>query len=288
MNPVRKTLHHFLCVLYAPLFFAGFIAAALRLVLTTGHAPMLAGLLLAAIGTSLLAERMLPYEPAFNHAHSDTLRDVLHALVNEGCNTLAVLILPVLANLIPETGLWPMRWPLWAQLGLAVLVADAGITLTHYFSHKYRLLWRFHAVHHAVRRLYGLNGLLKHPVHQAIELSAAAIPLLILGIPQPVAWLLAFAVAIQLLLQHANVDMRMGPLIYVWAVAPAHRFHHVNTRGEGDVNFGLFTTLWDHLLGTWKRVPGRRFAPGDFGIAGQPDYPQTYGKQLQEPFRCGG
>jgi sterol desaturase/sphingolipid hydroxylase (fatty acid hydroxylase superfamily) len=79
--------------------------------------------------------------------------------------------------------------------------------------------------------------------------------------------------------------MRLGPLAWLWAVAPAHRFHHVNTQGQGDVNFGLFTTIWDHLLGTYKADASRTFAAGDFGIAGTPDYPKTYRAQLLAPFR---
>ena len=110
-------------------------------------------------------------------------------------------------------------------------------------------------------------------------------PLVLLGMPQSIAWLLTFAVAIQLLLQHSNVDMRLGPLSTSWAVAPAHRFHHLARAGDGDVNFGLFTSLWDHLFGTFHRDPSRRFRPGDLGVAGRPDYPCAYGAQLAEPFR---
>lgn len=40
-------------------------------------------------------------------------------------------------------------------------VADLGITLTHYASHKIGVPWRFHAVHHSVTRCYGRNGLTK-------------------------------------------------------------------------------------------------------------------------------
>jgi sterol desaturase/sphingolipid hydroxylase (fatty acid hydroxylase superfamily) len=104
------------------------------------------------------------------------------------------MLFPLFATL----ALWPAGWPLCAQLGVAIIVADMAITLTHFFSHRHALLWRFHAVHHSIERLYGFNGLMKHPVHQAIELTAATSMLLVLGMPQQAGWLLAFAVAIQL------------------------------------------------------------------------------------------
>jgi len=277
---------HALRVLYAPLFFGGFLVAG-GVASDAGAAPWpLLPLLVAAIAVSFAAERWIPYEPAFNRDHGDTGRDLAHAAVNETANAASVLALPAVAAALPVSGAWPAHWPLPLQLALAVGVADLGITLAHYASHRAQVLWRFHAVHHSVSRMYGFNGLMKHPLHQAFELLCGTAPLVLLGLPQPLAWLLAFAVALQLLLQHANVDLRPGPLLRVWAVAPLHRFHHLNRAALGDVNFGLFTTLGDRLLGTLHYEPGRRFGPGELGIEGRPDYPTRYRDQLLEPFRA--
>jgi sterol desaturase/sphingolipid hydroxylase (fatty acid hydroxylase superfamily) len=172
------------------------------------------------------------------------------------------------------------------QVFLAIAVADVGITLAHFVSHRSEILWRFHAVHHSIHRMYGFNGLMKHPLHQAIELTCASVPLLLLGMPLEVAWLLGFAVAVQLLLQHSNVDLEIGPLLHVWAVAPAHRFHHLNRAGDGDVNFGLFSSVWDRLLGTFRYDATKTPRVGDLGIDGRPDYPVGYLAQLVEPFRA--
>ena len=65
---------------------------------------------------------------------------------------------------------------------------------------------------------------------------------------------------------------------------PGHRHHHLAHKVKGDVNFGLFTMLWDHLLGTFvKDRPQPR--DGELGVAGRPDYPVGYSAQLVEPFR---
>ena len=90
----------------------------------------------------------------------------------------------------------------------AIAVFDLGVTLAHLASHRLGLLWRFQSVHHRVRRLYGLNGLMKHPIHQLIETTAGIAPLLVIGIPEAVAASLAACAALQLLLQHSNVDYR--------------------------------------------------------------------------------
>jgi sterol desaturase/sphingolipid hydroxylase (fatty acid hydroxylase superfamily) len=52
------------------------------------------------------------------------------------------------------------------------------------------------------------------------------------------------------------------------------------------VNFGLFLTVWDHLLGTfhYEKLPAP-LRSEDVGIGNEPDYPQGYLAQLMKPFR---
>jgi len=270
---------------YVPLMTAGFAFAAIFSVSNDIGYIYLFGLLLAAIFISFLAERIVPYDHLWNRGHRDTKRDFLHAVVNEASNVLSVVSLPLIVALAPDFGFWPSEWALWGQLLLAVLIADCGITLVHYISHKHPLLWRFHAVHHSVKRMYGFNGLMKHPVHQAIETIGGTFPLILMGIPVEVAALLAFAISIQLLLQHSNVDVKIGPLRYLFALSPVHRFHHIKWPVEGDVNFGLFTTIWDRILGTAVFDADRRFSSQDLGIGREPDYPDAYLAQLAQPFK---
>lgn len=269
---------------YAPFVLLVFPFIAIAIVSGGGAPIQLGGLFLLAVGLSFAAEAIAPYERAWNERRGDGARDIAHAVVNEGSVVLSVVALPAIAAQIPWSGVWPGHWSLGAQLALAIFVADAGITLAHRASHRWPLLWRFHAVHHSATRMYGLNGLLKHPLHQAFETICGTTPLVLLGMPLDVAILLGFAAALQLLLQHSNVDIRIGPLVHVWAIAPGHRHHHRADGRRGDVNFGLFTTLWDHLLGTYSKDAS---APrdGELGIAGRADYPTGYLRQLIEPFR---
>ncbi|MDT4844161.1 Fatty acid hydroxylase superfamily protein [compost metagenome] len=275
--------------LFAPCFLFGFIALALVLVQAYPRQPgWLLALLALAIALSFLVEAWLPYRPDWNQDHDDRWRDALHAVVNEGLSALGLLAVPLLAALLPDTGLWPHAWPLWLQLLMSVVVADLGLTLMHLLSHRLPWLWRLHAIHHSVRRLYGFNGLMKHPLHLAVETVAAITPLLILGIPTQVAALLAFAIAIQLLLQHSNVDMRIGGLRHLFAWAPVHRFHHMKYGTAGDVNFALFFSFWDRLLGTAFYNPNYHIGDNDLGIGSQPDYPSAYLAQLVAPFQTEG
>ncbi|GAB7132711.1 TPA: sterol desaturase family protein [Pseudomonas aeruginosa] len=279
-------MQFFLRYAYAPLFWSGFIGLATWQVgyRQASHAWLVA-LFLGALGLSFLAERRLPYQPRWNRPHADRLRDVLHASVNESLNALGILALPLLAGVLSFWPVWPQAWPLLLQLLLAIVLADLGITLVHYASHRSALLWRLHAVHHSVQRLYGFNGLMKHPLHLGLEALGGTLPLLLLGVPQTVAALLAFAIGIQLLLQHSNVDMRIGGLRHVFAWAPLHRLHHIRYGRAGDVNFALFFSVWDRLLDTALHRPDYRLDSTDMGIGDQPDYPRDYAGQLLAPFR---
>jgi sterol desaturase/sphingolipid hydroxylase (fatty acid hydroxylase superfamily) len=281
MNHLKSVLR----VLAWPSLMFGFGSVAIVLAGTgAGLLPLLL-VMLAAIGYSFVIERLIPWQPQWNRSHDDTGRDLLHALVNSSLNRAGLWLLPLLAWMGIGGALWPHQWPFWTQVLLAVLLLDLGIAAAHHASHHFAWLWRFHAVHHSVRRLYGFNGLMKHPVHQGVESVAGSLPLLLLGVPTQVAMVLPVLVAIALLGQHSNADIRTGPLKYVFANAEVHRFHHRNS-AEGNVNFGLFTTFYDHLVGCFHYRPGE--APRDsesLGIGEAPDYPRGYLAQLMQPFR---
>lgn len=271
---------------YCPAMLLGVNGAALWLVSAGAPKTSLLFLLLAAIAASFAAERISPYELAWNRSLGDGRRDALHAIVNESANFATLLLLPALTSLLAIDGIWPREWSFPAQVLLAIVIVDVGITLAHYASHRLDLLWRFHAVHHSVKRMYGFNGLMKHPIHQAIETVAGTTPLVLMGLPPSVALALVFCVAVQLLLQHSNVDYSVGPLRYALAINEVHRFHHQKDPVLGDVNFGLFTTAVDHLLGTFHWEPrAGRFTSEELGIGAEPHYPVAYVPQLLEPFR---
>ncbi|MBZ2190011.1 sterol desaturase family protein [Alcanivorax sp. JB21] len=268
-----------------PTLVLGFGAGAIVLVEAGAGLPALLALLAGAILFSFLTERWIPYQPDWNRPRRDIGRDWAHALVNLSLNRASVWLLPAFAWLAVTPGIWPDHWAFWAQVVMAVLILDLGIAAAHHASHRFYGLWRFHAVHHSIQRLYGFNGLMKHPLHQGVEMLSGVLPLLLLGIPLEVALTLPFLVSLALLGQHSNADIRTGGLKYLFANAEIHRFHHSNG-ANGDVNYGLLTTLYDHVMGTFHYAPGT--APRssqEIGVRGRPDYPATYREQLLEPFR---
>ncbi|MEM9026898.1 MAG: sterol desaturase family protein [Pseudomonadota bacterium] len=241
-------------------------------------------ILLVAIGTAFVAERISPWHAEWNQSHDDETTTIFHAVVYEISNINAILLIPVVTFLLPSIGIWPTSWPVLAQLLLAIVLADFALTYLHYLSHKWSFLWRLHAVHHGVGRLYGFNGLVRHPLHQTIDLALGTSPLVIAGMPTEVAILLGLAISIQLIIQHANVSYVLGPFRNWLSIGELHHHHHVNWGTEGDCNFGLFFTVWDRMLGTFQPEPPRPITSNDMGIDEVPNFPKTYWQQLLFPF----
>jgi sterol desaturase/sphingolipid hydroxylase (fatty acid hydroxylase superfamily) len=213
--------------LYAPLMLVGFNGLAIWLIAGGVSHGLLIPLLLTAIAVSFAVERAIPYQEPWNEPQDDLGRDVAHAAVNETFALVSVLALPAIASVATLWQVWPEGSPFVLQAVFAILVFDFGITIAHWLSHHWGPLWRLHAVHHSVTRCLRLHGLMKHPRHQAVELTFGIAPLLVVGITEPVAWALAFAVAIQLLMQHSNADYRVGRPRYVLFLNEGHRFHHL-------------------------------------------------------------
>lgn len=110
-------------------------------------------------------------------------------------------------------------------------------------------------------------------------------PLLLLGIPSPVAAAVVFVVALQLLIQHSNADYRTGPFKYLLANAEVAGSIIARGAGQGDVKFSLFTTLWVQVLGTFITYRNRS---GLMSWESSIDNPigEAYVTQLLEPFRA--
>lgn len=150
----------------------------------------------------------------------------------------------------PElTAFWEALHPLLV-LALTILVADFVVYWRHRLEH-HRLLWRFHATHHADTQYHWLTVLRKHPVSKLLSITVDACLLLILGFP---AWAVAGASLIRSFwgfFIHADVPWTLG-IFGRWLISPAaHRLHHIRDEALMGANYGNTVTLWDRLFGTY-------------------------------------
>ncbi len=269
---------------YAPFMMLGLNGAAFWVVSQGYSYAWLLPILVIAFASAFAAERIAPWYEEWNDPHEDDNANLLHIVAYEISNVNGVLLIPLIVWLFPFQGIWPTEWPLVVQWIMAVVIADFAFMVVHMLSHRFAFLWRLHAVHHGVGRLYGFNGLVRHPLHQVLDMLVATAPLVILGMPVDVAVLLGFSVSLQLIVQHSNVAYVLGPFRNQLSIGRIHHLHHVNWGKEGDCNFGLFFTLWDRVFGTFQAEPSREIHAHDMGIDEVPHFPKSYLEQLLFPF----
>ena len=240
------------------------------------------------LGISLaLLEWMMPHEKKWREADGQSFANIAHTISSKvpsglllqygGLIGLFEILKPIAEPL--DYGIWPRDWPMWAQVILGVYVAEFGLYWVHRLSHETPFLWRFHAVHHSVTRLWFINTGRFHIIDSLFKIIPSLGLLIALGAPLEVTQWISAVTAFVGLMTHCNVDMRCGLLNYVFSTPELHRWHHSRELREGNRNYGENIILWDQLFGTYIN-PSHR-PPVDIGMG---DYmPKKFWQQLVWP-----
>lgn len=240
-----------------------------------------------------LAERLMPYEQTWLKRDDETFNDFAHTLLNKGgvqivaaIGTSAPMAVATLAQPIfsPPAFLWPHAAPLFLQVILGLVVAEFGLYIAHRIAHENLSLWRFHALHHSVERLWVINTGRFHFIDSLLKIALSQIPLYLLGAPLPVFLWIGAVTAFVGLLTHCNIDVRTGLLDWVLSTPRLHRWHHSRLLAEGNTNYGENLVLWDQILGTYYNPP--RPSPVNIGISGK--IAKGFRAQLAQPFSARG
>ena len=246
---------------------------------------VLVGLILIAI-----LERIFPFRNNWNKNDGDLGNDTIHLFLTQ---TLIprlftpfgyIILASITAWLAAKTGneLWPHHWNLFAQLFLALLIAEFGRYWVHRWAHNLPLLWRFHAIHHSPNRLYLLNAARFHPIEKVFFLIPETVPFIILGTNAEALALYAVFNSIHGLFQHSNIYMKLGWLNYIFSMAELHRFHHSKLINESNKNYGNNLIIWDIVFGTFFYPKNKEV--NTIGLY-NPEYPKSYLAQLKAPFQ---
>ncbi len=254
--------------------------------------PVVVALVTASVALVAALERWIPFDPDWNRTRGDVGVDVLHNLLStivtaELCQVaLLVALAPLAAFAARAIGveLWPHHASLLTQTAIAFALSELGAYWAHRFGHETELGWRLHSVHHSPTRLYWLNAARDNPLGVVMLYVPSALPLVLLGAPPEQFALLSLFNAVVGLFQHANIDIRLGPLNYVFSVLEVHRWHHSTVVEEANSNYGSNLMIWDVLFGTMY-LPRDRRAPDTIGIGDMPAFPEDYAGQVMVPFR---
>ncbi|MFT5032380.1 MAG: sterol desaturase/sphingolipid hydroxylase (fatty acid hydroxylase superfamily) [Bermanella sp.] len=204
--------------------------------------------------------------------------------------------LPVMATGVAifaeERSIGVLHWlalPLWLKFSIALLVLDLAIYWQHRLFHRFKPLWRLHAMHHSDLHMDTTTGLRFHPLE--ILLSMLIKMLVVLGLGAPLLAVVAFEVLLNAtaLFNHSNITLpdRLERLLRRVIVTPdMHRVHHSVRADEHHRNFSFNLSVWDRLFGSYRAQPADGHSAMAIGLKQfRREQDQRVPALLLQPFR---
>ena len=272
-----------------PVLMIASIAAAAWM-LADGLSPLVVIVTVPPIAAAIIIalEWVIPFRRDWLRDHHDFRTDCVHLVLSAW----AVESLPLVVNGLLVAGAasvagafgrppWPIEWPIAAQVVLALVISELFHYTIHRALHAFAPLWKLHAVHHSSERLYWLNATRVHPLEGFFHIATGATALLLAGVPADVLTIETVILGVARIFQHANLDVRLGPINSILSTTEVHRFHHSTERHEVEANYGTVLLVWDWIFGTRRAVT----AGGAPERVGGPRLPAGWWAQVMSPFR---
>jgi sterol desaturase/sphingolipid hydroxylase (fatty acid hydroxylase superfamily) len=176
-----------------------------------------------------------------------------------------------------------------AALIITFLALDFTAYLIHRLMHSIPWLWRVHAVHHSDPDLDFTTTARNHPLEVLLIAFAAAPVIALLGPPVAILVLYQITRSFVVILAHSNIYIPRwidSWLRYLVITPDFHRLHHSDDRNFTDSNFGVFLSVFDHILGTASRKPFEEQTTMTVGLEYLRDPADSrLGRLLLMPFR---
>jgi sterol desaturase/sphingolipid hydroxylase (fatty acid hydroxylase superfamily) len=161
--------------------------------------------------------------------------------------------------------------PVLVQALVVLLVLDLAFYAMHRLKHRWTWWWRFHETHHSSETLDWLASVRFHPVEKLLDRLIFLVPLTVLGASDAALVIWSGVDVFFGMLNHSNIDLKLGPLNYVFVGPELHLQHHAKgVEGEG-CNFGNNLSIFDWMFGTARLAAA---PPAEFGVD-EPTYPQS-------------
>jgi len=244
--------------------------------------------IIGGLGLITLFEIILPYRKEWLPNRSEIKNDLVFMLLIQVALpkfltifTVVYLISFVKAHGIDLRDFWPHNYPIWVQMLIMMFSADFLRYWLHRTAHEWIPLWRIHAVHHSVQKLYWLNVGRFHPIDKSLQFLCDALPFILLGVSEEVMTLYFIVYSIKGFFQHSNVDTKLGWFNYIISGPELHRWHHSIAVKESNTNYGNNVIVWDIIFGTFF-LP-KYMSVGELGLLNRA-YPSNFAMQMKTPF----
>ena len=198
-----------------------------------------------------------------------------HASVNLGFTVIHLIIHTLLAILIVKLSDWCsnesfglvywLKTNVLLTIIIGVLALDFSSWLVHLVMHKNKFLWRFNLVHHTDNNVDVTTGLRHHPGDSVLRGIFFMLLIFVSGAPMYAVMIYQTLLVMATAFTHANMklpkwlDVSLSNIL----VSPnMHKVHHHWKQPFTDSNYGAVFSIWDRLLGTFKKLDTKEIRYG--------------------------
>jgi len=145
------------------------------------------------------------------------------------------------------------EWPLWVQIGVALVLLDFAQWLIHNLLHRVPWLWELHKTHHTVAdgEMDWIVSFRFHWLELVVYRIGLYLPLAFFGFAPAAVLVHAVVGTVVGHLNHSNLALGRGAWRYIFNSPRMHIWHHdAAANGRTTVNFGIIFSTWDWLFGT--------------------------------------
>jgi len=204
----------------------------------------------------IVSYRLHPDEDEIGYTVRDAATSISMGLGSLGTNLLWKIPTLALANVV--YALTPLRVPVhwWTTVPLMLLAQDFCYYWQHRGSHRIRILWAQHVVHHS-SQAFNLSTALRQPWTD-LTFGVFYLPMTFLGVsPAAVAFCSSVSLVYQFWIHTERIDRLPAPIELLFNTPSHHRVHHASQGGYLDRNFGGILIVWDRLFGTFTAEQAR-------------------------------
>ncbi|OIV36792.1 C-5 sterol desaturase [Mangrovactinospora gilvigrisea] len=204
----------------------------------------------------IVSYRFHPDEEQEGYALRDTVTSITMGLGSLVTNLLWKI--PAVALYTAVYALTPLRTPVhwWTTVPLMLLGQDFCYYWLHRSTHRVRILWAQHVVHHSSRR-FNLSTALRQPWTD-LTFGVFYLPLVVCGVsPAAIAFCSSANLVYQFWIHTERIRKLPAPLEFLLNTPSHHRVHHASQGGYLDRNFGGILIVWDRMFGTFAPETSR-------------------------------
>ncbi|RYY50206.1 MAG: sterol desaturase family protein [Chitinophagaceae bacterium] len=193
----------------------------------------------------------------WRHAAVNMLFTVIHLVIH----TFLAIIIILISDWCKANEFGIVYWTNAGVVGTIIISFLAldffGGWLVHITEHKIPFLWRFHVIHHSDNNVDVTTGLRHHPGESLLRGLFFFLGIILSGATMYGVMIFQTIVVISTAFTHANISLpkKLDKLISYVLVSPnMHKVHHHWKQPYTDSNYGAVLSIWDRLLGTFRKL----------------------------------